>query len=322
MKTGEHISGWLALDKPEAISSAKAVAIVKRAFAARKAGHAGTLDPLASGLLPIALGEATKTMPYLTQADKSYRFTIRFGIATNSGDREGSIIQTSAIRPSDEEILTALPHFIGQIEQTPPRFSAVKINGKPAYRRARQGQLFHLAPRQVQIHDIRLKARLNRDCAVFDMRCGKGVYVRAFACDLAHRLNTCAHLQALRRTQYGVFDQTHMIPLDKIQKILYSAAKLDFQRPASQRQASQRQASQRQAQWLQPLEKVLEEMPKITLKHAQAAQLRAGQNVLIDPDQAQYMPHRQMTLAIADGKAIALAQWQNDRLEPQRVFNL
>ena len=181
-KKGDDVSGWLALDKPEAVTSTDAVTIVRRLFNANKAGHAGTLDPLASGILPIALGEATKTVPWLMEADKTYRFTIAWGASTDTQDREGKVIAESDVRPSPAAIAEALKGFVGEIEQVPPQFSAVKVDGERAYDLARDGQTVDLKARQVVLYEAELLETPDADHAVCRVRSGKGFYIRALFC--------------------------------------------------------------------------------------------------------------------------------------------
>ena len=321
-----HVSGWLALDKPEGVSSARMVAIVRRIFNAAKAGHAGTLDPMASGLLPIALGEATKTAAYLTRSEKTYRFTIRWGIATDSDDKEGQIIASCALRPSDEQITAQLGSFIGNIDQTPPIFSAIKKNGRRAYQRARAGETFQLAPRRVHICDLRLIARPDPDHAVMEMRCHQGVYVRAIARDLGQKLGCHAHISQLRRLTVGplgakdmmisdfisdfvsddfIFDNFILddFTLDRGKKIRHSEAALDLHELNA---------------LLLPLEIALGGLPKIKISPDQAERLRYGQAIFFELDED---VSAQPVLAIAQTKAVALCRLKKNQLAPERVFN-
>src|ERR1700674_70194 len=202
-KKGKAIHGWLVLDKPAGMTSTQAVGAVRRLFGARKAGHGGTLDPLASGVLPIALGEATKTVPFVMDGRKEYRFTLRFGEARATEDAEGEVIATSDLRPTDEAIRSALPAFVGDIEQVPPAFSALKIEGKRAYDLARAGEPVDLKPRRVLIERLALLGRPDTDHADFVVSCGKGTYIRSLGRDLELSLGTVGHLSALRRTAVG-----------------------------------------------------------------------------------------------------------------------
>ncbi len=201
------IDGWVLLDKPVGMTSTQAVGAVKWLFSAKKAGHAGTLDPLASGCLPIALGEATKTVPFVMDSRKVYRFTVRFGIETDTDDAEGQPVATSELRPSREAILDALDAFRGEIQQTPPAYSALKINGERAYDLAREGVVVELAPRTVIVHRLDLVEMPDADHAVFEAECGKGTYVRSIARDLGRVLGSRGHISALRRTCVGTFEE-------------------------------------------------------------------------------------------------------------------
>src|ERR1700733_10419984 len=213
-RKGEAVSGWICLDKPRDLGSTQAVGRVRRAFNAQKAGHAGTLDPLATGILPIALGEATKTVPYLVEADKTYRFTIAWGATTASFDREGAVTATSDVRPSPEAVAEALEAFVGEIEQVPPAFSAIKVDGERSYDLARAGQAVELKPRLVTIHRAALTGAPNPDQVELEIDCGKGVYVRAIARDLAAMLGACGHVSCLRRTRVGPFSVDKAVTLE------------------------------------------------------------------------------------------------------------
>ena len=207
------VDGWLLLDKPVGMTSTHAVAVIKRIFKARKAGHAGTLDPLASGVLPIAMGEATKTVPFVMEGRKAYRFTVRWGLETDTDDAEGRVTGESPIRPSQLAILAELPNFTGTVVQVPPRFSAIKIQGERAYDLAREGEAVELAPRNVEIHRLSLAAMPDADQAVFEAECGKGTYVRAIARDMGRALGTLGHVTALRRTAVGPFAESDTVAL-------------------------------------------------------------------------------------------------------------
>ncbi len=303
-----NISGWLALDKPEDISSARAVAEVRKIFNAKKAGHAGTLDPLATGLLPIALGEATKTASFLTDGEKIYRFTVRFGLGTDSDDRKGNIIASSEVRPSDEQIQAQLHHFIGAIDQIPPIFSALKKDGRRAYQRARAGESFALAPRRVRINDLRLLCRRDRDHAVMEMRCQKGVYVRALARDLGEKLACPAHIAQLRRLAVAPLGEADMIVLDKIKKIGHSASVSGRQRLDA---------------LLLPLETALEGLSKIMISSEQADLLRQGQAVPLKQDAKNAgLVAAQRVLAMMPDHAVALCRLKEKMIAPERVFNV
>ncbi len=215
-KKGDKIDGWVVLDKPVGLGSTPAVSRVRRLFGAQKAGHGGTLDPLASGVLPIALGEATKTVPFVMDGRKEYRFTLRFGQARSTEDAEGEVTATSEARPTDEAIRRALPAFVGEVEQVPPAFSALKVDGKRAYDLARAGEPVDLKPRRIVIERLELVGRADTDHADFVVSCGKGTYIRSLGRDLALSLGTVGYLSALRRTAVGPFREEAAISLPKL----------------------------------------------------------------------------------------------------------
>ncbi|HLG85432.1 MAG TPA: tRNA pseudouridine(55) synthase TruB, partial [Bradyrhizobium sp.] len=218
------IHGWVVLDKPIGMTSTQAVAVVKRLFSAKRAGHAGTLDPLASGGLPIALGEATKTVPFVMDGRKRYRFTVRWGEERDTDDTEGQVVKTSDARPTPDAIRALLPQFTGLIEQTPPRYSAIKIQGERAYDLARDGEVVELAPRPVEIHQLTLLDQPDSDHSLFEAECGKGTYVRALARDIGRILGCFGHISALRRTLVGPFGENDMIPLEQLEALCNRAA--------------------------------------------------------------------------------------------------
>ncbi|MFY8209367.1 MAG: tRNA pseudouridine(55) synthase TruB, partial [Caulobacter sp.] len=222
-KKGDAVSGWLCLDKPYDLTSTTAVSRVRRAFNAQKGGHAGTLDPLATGILPIALGEATKTVPFLMDADKAYRFTIAWGRDTTTLDREGETTATSDVRPTREQVEAALPAFIGEVDQIPPNFSAIKVDGERAYDLARDGVEFELPTRKVSIFDLKVVDQPDADHVTLTMECGKGTYVRAVVRDLAKALGTCGHVADLRRTRVGGFSEASAIALETLENLSYEA---------------------------------------------------------------------------------------------------
>jgi tRNA pseudouridine55 synthase len=304
-KKGQKVDGWLILDKPVDLTSTQAVNIVKRIFDAQKAGHAGTLDPLASGILPIALGEATKTVPYAMDASKTYRFTLRFGEARATDDAEGEIIQSSDKRPGDDEIRAALPRFTGTITQVPPSFSAIKVQGERAYDLARAGEQVELEPRQVVIHSIRLLARLNPDEATFEVVSGKGAYMRALGRDLAAALGTCGHIRDLRRTAVGPFREERAISLESLKALGHSPAAFEH---------------------LLPVETALDDIPALALTATEAIRLRSGQPVGLlhrhDRDRIYELPPGGMVRAMAEGRLVALTRFEAGELVPVRVLNL
>src|SRR5688572_7766746 len=220
---GRKVDGWCVLDKPVGMTSTEAVARVKRAFEAQKAGHAGTLDPLASGCLPIALGEATKTVSFVMDGRKVYRFAVRWGAETDTDDAEGAVVATSDRRPGGAEIEALLPEFTGRIEQVPPRFSAIKIAGERAYDLARDGEVVELEPRAIVVHRLELLETPDPETAVFLAECGKGAYVRALARDMGRRLGIYGHVVALRRLVVGPFGESDMIPLERLEELRHKA---------------------------------------------------------------------------------------------------
>lgn len=232
-RRGQPVHGWIILDKPVGVGSTPAVAQVRRAFDAQKAGHGGTLDPLASGILPIALGEATKTVPYVMDGKKTYRFTVRFGEERTTDDAEGTCVEVSPQRPSRQDIDAVLPAFIGTIYQVPPQFSALRVDGKRSYERARQGEDVTLTPRPVWVESLSLETVDSSDEATFCVTTGKGFYVRALARDMGRRLGCFGYISALRRCACGPFSEEDAISLDKLQQLGHSSALLDALLPTA-----------------------------------------------------------------------------------------
>jgi tRNA pseudouridine55 synthase len=304
-RKGQKVDGWLILDKPVGVTSTQAVTIVKRIFDAQKAGHAGTLDPLASGILPIALGEATKTVPYAMDASKTYRFTLSFGEARATDDAEGEVTRTSDRRPSDDEIRAILPQFTGLITQVPPAFSAIKVEGARAYDLARAGEAVELEPRQVQIRSIRLLERPNPDDATFEVVCGKGAYMRALGRDMAIGLGTCGHIRDLRRSAVGPFTEDRAISLESLQALGHSPAAFEH---------------------LLPVETALDDIPALALTATEAIRLRSGQPVGLlhrhDRDRIYELAPGGMVRAMAEGRLVALTRFEAGELVPVRVLNL
>jgi tRNA pseudouridine55 synthase len=307
---GEKIDGWVILDKPPGLGSTDAVARVKRLFNAQKAGHAGTLDPLATGILAIALGEATKTVPFAFDARKTYRFTVRWGIETDTLDADGKVTGESPVRPPAEAILAALPQFTGTIMQVPPAFSAIKVNGERAYDLAREGETVELAARPAEIFRLELIATPSPDEARLEMVTGKGVYVRSLARDLARALGTLGHVIELRRTRVGAFGLAQAISLEALGETGYSP-------PASRH--------------LHPVETALDDIPALAIGEADAARIRSGQAVpvrgkafaiieaLMDGqgDEAPLILLKEIS-----GRALAIAEIRLGAFHPSRVFNL
>jgi tRNA pseudouridine55 synthase len=298
------VHGWIALDKPIGMTSTHAVAVIKRLFSAKRVGHAGTLDPLASGLLPIALGEATKTVPFIMDGRKIYRFTVRWGEERDTDDTEGRPTQASPARPTAEAIRALLPGFTGLIEQVPPKFSAIKIDGERAYDLARDGAEVELQARPVRIDRLELVDMPDPDQAVFEAECGKGTYVRALARDFGRILGCFGHVTALRRLVVGPFGAADMIPLAELQALCDRAAAGEGSF----------------ADALLPVETALDDIPALAVNKADAARLQRGQAVLVRGRDA---PILSGTLYVTvSGELIALAEADRGEIVPKRVFNL
>lgn len=312
-KKGEDISGWVVLDKPDDMTSTHAVSAVRRVFNAQKAGHSGTLDPLASGVLPIALGEATKTVPWLMEAQKTYLFTIKWGASTDTQDREGKIVATSAVRPSDDEIRAALPGFIGEIEQVPPQYSAVKVEGERAYDLARAGEEVELHPRQVVVYEADLVGTDGEDLAHFRIRSGKGFYIRALVRDLAAKLGAEGHVWRLRRTAVGPFTEDNAVTLDALEDLRHKGA-----------------ASER----LNPVETALADIPALAINGEDAFKLKQGRPIVLLPHVVEqirpsFKPRTiagqdasRAAVALFQGKAVALGDVRAGQFKPTRVFHI
>ena len=295
-RKGRDISGWLVVDKPAGITSTTVVNRVRWAFEANKAGHAGTLDPEATGVLAVALGEATKTVPYITDALKAYEFTIRLGEATNTDDAEGDIIATSDLRPDDATIKAALSAFVGDIMQVPPQFSAVKVEGQRAYAKARAGEEMELAARPLWVEELLLADRPDADHVVLEMTCGKGGYVRSIARDLGEALGCKAHVRSLRRIWSGPFQATDGITLDQMDAIARTP-ELDAH--------------------LLPLEVGLADLAEVRCPAESVAKLRNGNPATVIASGVEY---GEEVWASHDGKAIAIGSYRGGELHPTRVF--
>ena len=299
------VHGWVMLDKPIGMTSTQAVAVVKRLFTAKRAGHAGTLDPLASGGLPIALGEATKTVPFVMDGRKRYRFTVRLGRGARHRRHRGPRRHRPATSgPSAEAIRALLPRFTGLIEQTPPQYSAIKIQGERAYDLARDGETVDLKPRPVEIHHLSLVEQPDSSHSVFEAECGKGTYVRALARDIGRILGCYGHICALRRTLVGPFGEADMIPLEQLEALCDRAASGEGSL----------------ADALLPVETALDDIPALAVTRADAARLHRGQAVLLRGRDA---PNSSGTVYVTvAGRLLALAEIGNGELIPKRVFNL
>jgi tRNA pseudouridine55 synthase len=293
---GRNISGWLVVDKPAGMTSTTVVNKVRRAFDAKKAGHAGTLDPEATGVLAIALGEATKTVPFITNALKAYRFTIQLGQATNTDDTEGEVTKRSDLRPNDAEITEALGKFVGNIMQIPPKFSAVKIDGQRAYKLARNGEGVAIAARPLWVEDLVMIDRPSSDQVTLEMTCGKGGYVRSVARDLGEALGCYGHVATLRRIWSGPFEIKSGLSLERIES-LARTPELDY--------------------YLQPLEVGLDNLPKLSCTAEAAAKLRNGNPAMMLMSDAEYGDE---CWAALNGSAVAVGVYKAGQLHPNRVF--
>ena len=295
-RKGRDISGWLIVDKPAGITSTSVVNKVRWALQAKKAGHAGTLDPAATGVLAVALGEATKTVPYITDALKAYKFEVRFGAATNTDDAEGEVIAQSDMRPSDDEIKEALHQFAGDIMQVPPKFSAVKLDGQRAYKLARDGEDVTLAARPLFVDELVLVDRPDPDTAVLEMICGKGGYVRAIARDLGTALGCHGHVTWLRRVWSGPFEASDGLTLERIETLAHDPA-LDAH--------------------VLPLEVGLTDLPELRCTPEGAARLRNGNAGMVFAAGVEYGDE---CWASSDGRAVAVGIYKAGELHPSRVF--
>ena len=295
------VNGWVILDKPLGMSSTQAVGKVRWLFNAEKAGHGGTLDPLATGLLPIALGEATKTVPFAMDGEKSYQFRVKWGAETTTCDLEGAVTEVSTRRPSKADIEAILPRFIGTIEQVPPSFSAMKVDGKRAYELARAGEEVALAARPVVIHRLSFLGQ-EGDEARFEVDCGKGTYVRSLARDMGRALGALAHVTGLRRIRVGAFHENHMISLEKLEELSHKPPGDNAMERA-----------------LVPIETVLDGIPALAVMGEEGKRLRQGQEVLLTGND---QTSAETVLILSGGKPLGLASVDGGRVRPRRLFNL
>ena len=304
-RQGEPINGWLVIDKPSGMTSTQVVSAVRRSIGAAKAGHGGTLDPLATGLLPVALGEATKTVSYVMDGRKRYRFTVRWGEARSTDDAEGEVVAVSDRRPDAAAIHAALPAFIGLIDQVPPDFSAIKVAGARAYDLAREGETVALASRKAQIDSFELVEQTDADHAVFEVTSGKGVYMRSLARDLARALGTVGHIAQLRRTSVGPFREAHAISLETLASLGHSAAASEH---------------------LMAVSTALDDIPALALTADEANRLRCGQPVGLlrrsDLERIGNLESGAVVCATCSGRPVALARFEAGELRPLRVLNL
>jgi tRNA pseudouridine55 synthase len=303
---GNPIHGWVCLDKPLGMGSTSAVGKTRWLYSAQKAGHAGTLDPLASGVLPIALGEATKTVPFMVDAAKSYEFAVKWGENTSTWDAEGEVTQRSDLRPCADDIFAVLNEFTGDISQIPPKYSAMKVDGKRAYDLARRGEDFALKARRVRIDRLDC-VDADGQTASFAVDCGKGTYIRSLARDMAARLGTCGHVVKLRRTRVGPFVVKDSFSVDALEKLPYEGRVLEA---------------------LRPVETALDDIPDLAVTDQDAAHLKHGRAIAFSSDYAQRVNEARnrskspLICAFNDGKALALCEVRTDVLHPKRVFNL
>ncbi len=300
-KTPVH--GWIALDKPYGMGSTQALGKVRWLLNAEKAGHGGTLDPLASGLLPIALGEATKTVSYAMDGRKVYRFTATWGQERTTDDLEGEVTLTSPHRPSREDIEALLPRFTGEIMQAPPAFSAIKVDGERAYDLARSGEQVELAARPIMIEALRLTDLPDLDHATFEVTCGKGTYIRSLARDLGRALGTAAHVSMLRRIAVGPFAESDMISLEKLEELVHKAPGGNAMNGV-----------------LHPIATVLDGIPALAVDDSGAQRLRQGQPI---PLGGAIVPDTDDTVLITLGATpVGIGQVEHGMLKPKRLFNL
>ena len=296
-RKGRDISGWLVIDKPAGMTSTAVVGKVRWALGAKKAGHAGTLDPAATGVLAVALGEATKTVPYVTDALKAYAFTVRLGQAANTDDADGELIGTSELRPTDAMIKEALHAFVGEIMQVPPQFSAVKIDGERAYKRARDGEAMEIAARPLWVEELVMTGRPDADHVTLELTCGKGGYVRAIARDLGRALGCLGHVVQLRRVWSGPFEASEGLSLEEVER-LAKTPELDAH--------------------LLPLETGLADLPELRCTPEGAARLRNGNPGMVLASDVEYGDE---AWASYEGQAVAVGVYKAGELHPVRVFN-
>ncbi|NQY14213.1 MAG: tRNA pseudouridine(55) synthase TruB [Henriciella sp.] len=308
-RKGDPVHGWLAIDKPIDITSTKVVGILKRLYNAQKAGHGGTLDPLADGILPIAFGEATKTAQWAMDCDKEYVFTVEWGTSTASQDKEGDVIATSDVRPTRAEIEAVLPQFIGDIAQIPPKYSAIKIQGERAYDLARDGEQFEIPAREVTVYEAEIADIPDSDHVTLRVVSGKGFYVRAMARDLAQALGAEGHVSQLRRTRVGALDEAMAVTLSDLEALAGNMSAL--------------------TKHLQPLETVLDDIPVIDIENTDAAALKQGREIVLLPHQVDKWregraseAHDRLALTVSADQAIALGEVRAGRFQPKKVFQL
>jgi tRNA pseudouridine55 synthase len=308
-KKGARVHGWVIVDKPQGVTSTQVVGAVRRVFDAQKAGHAGTLDPMATGVLAIALGEATKTVPYAMDAEKTYRFTATWGESRDSDDAEGAVTGTSDKRPTREEIEAAIPCLVGEVQQTPPVYSAIKVDGERAYDLARDGETVVLESRPVFIRSVQLIGLPDADTAEFEMVCGKGTYVRAWVRDLALAMGGLGYVSQLRRLRIGNFNVSDSVGLETLKGFMHSPAAFEH---------------------LRPLSTALDGIPALAVTGQDAVRLKSGNPVMVRPREFARIAESvdgddlqglTVFLSTGDGEPVALAEFAEGELRPFRVFN-
>ncbi|MBQ8870410.1 MAG: tRNA pseudouridine(55) synthase TruB [Alphaproteobacteria bacterium] len=301
MKRTKHndVNGWLIVDKPKGMGSTDVVNKTRYLLNANKNGHAGTLDPFATGVLPIAFGEATKLIPFVTDGKKEYEFVLKFGIQTNTDDIEGEVISTSNIIPDKEQILQVLPQFVGTITQVPPMYSAIKINGKRAYKLAREGKEVNIPPREIEIYYLEFLEQINESEYKFKVGCSKGTYIRTLGKDIALKLGTLGHLTDLRRTKCAIFSIDDTILLENLKNIVYEEQRLLS---------------------LLPIETSLRDIAVIAVSEEDAVKLKFGQ--ALSPKNYQGYGLGAVLAAMSGNSLIALVRVEENKLSPIRVFNL
>ena len=303
-----NFNGWIILDKQKGVTSRHAVSIISKVLGVNKIGHGGTLDPLATGVLPIAIGEATKLISFIQNKNKKYSFTIKWGESTDTDDIEGNFLEKSDVRPNKNQINKALFSFIGKIFQKPPIFSAIKIDGKRSYNLARQNIIVEHKPRQIEVHDLKLKKIINKDVAEFEVVCGKGTYVRSLARDIAQNLNTKGHVTKLRRHFVGNFDEKDTIFIDFFEEIIHSPTILNK---------------------IKPIEKVLDDIPALFLTVTEAKMLRQGQKIRLNSlkfynDFIRKYPNYQKFekfCTLNNNRIVAIVEIIDGLVKPKRVIN-
>lgn len=309
-RKGNPVHGWLAVDKPVEITSTKVVGMLKRFYNAQKAGHGGTLDPLADGILPIAFGEATKTAQWAMDCDKEYVFTIEWGTSTDSQDKEGAVTATSDVRPTRAQVEAVLPDFIGDIQQVPPKYSAIKIDGERAYDLARDGEAFEIPSREVTVYEAEIVNMQGTDHCTLRVVSGKGFYVRAMARDIALALGAEGHVSQLRRTRVGPMDEAASVSLVTLEQLAEAGDEAAL------------------FEALSPLETVLDDIAQIEIDAGDAADIKHGREIVLLPHiveawrAARIDDEDRLALAMCDGAAVALGEVRAGRFQPSKVFQL